>query len=142
MKKFLSMIVLTLLMFTSVLVFAQSTSSQESTISKIDLIKSDLITIFLPAMLGAALALFSDAVKHFNTSSWSWSIFLHTKIEPFAIVTGISALMVIAQVISGSNFSMLVKNLLGVEFTVLSSATLFGFAATIYDNFTKKKSVS
>lgn len=121
----------------SVFAMAQTTESTE-TVSIVETIKSGLAVIFLPALLASALALFSDAAKYFNSPDWSWEIFMSTKLKPFAIITCIAFIAVLLRSIL-SDTLLSIFGEIGSELMVLSSATLFGFATALYDNFSKVK---
>ena len=102
-------------------------------------VQTDLLTIFLPALGSAALVLFSDAWKHFNSTDWSWKIFIDTKLKSFCIISGIALVLVLVKSIVSISILNSLSNIIGVELTIITSITLFGFATSLYDNFTKKQ---
>lgn len=140
MKKFFNLTSLLVLvcMLTSVFAFAQVV--MEPVVQK-SALSTDIVTIFLPALLASVVALFSDASKYFNSPEWSWKIFMSTKVQTFGIIAAIALVVVVIKSLLPIEYSSMLLNLFGgsTEIAVISSATLFGFATALYDNFSKKK---
>lgn len=134
MKNFIMKLLLVFAVFIGIFAFAQAPTEPTVAVSTF---KNDMLTIFVPAILASLAVLLSDASKHFSSPDWSWSIFFHTKITKFLIITGIALLIVILHSFVPGVYSS-ITSILGEEFNTITSITLFGLATALYDNFSKK----
>lgn len=97
-----------------------------------------LLSFFLPAVTGLALALWADASKHLRAGTWDTGIFLKTKLKPFIITVLLSVALYYA-LIYVPFLKPFIEVLAGQELVEVTAAGFFGLAGAIIDGLTKSK---
>ena len=131
MKKFFLLIVL----LVSFSCFCQPTMLSEA--KEPVTLMSTILSIFLPAIVAQIMVLFADAKKWYGSDSWSWSIFIYSKIVPFLLTTvgGVLLYILLTYLPIAKPF---IEIFTGSPIVELTSASLFGVAVAIIDGFMKK----
>lgn len=129
MKKLVFTLLVFLLTFTGAYAITGEIVEGESLISQV-------LSFFIPAILGSISALVSDAKKWIGSGQWDWDIFWSTKIRPF-LYTLVLAVLIFISIKFVPFLTTVYEALSGVSLVEFTAYTLFTAASAIIDGFIK-----